>query len=214
MMFKLLYWLNDRRHRLVRNVVQRKNLAYFKKAGARFADINSVQMNGKSYVSIASSSRVQVGRGFILNSGGGYCIDNQPFSRVIVAPGAELFIGDESGMSNISLLCFCKIEIGSHVNIGAGCLIMDSDFHSLDWKKRGDRKQDIADAQKAPVSIGDYVFIGARSIICKGVHIGPRTVIAAGSVVAKDIPADCIAAGNPCKPIRFINDSLAHGAVE
>jgi acetyltransferase-like isoleucine patch superfamily enzyme len=55
------------------------------------------------------------------------------------------------------------------------------------------------------VIIEDDVFIGARSVICKGVTIGARSIIAAGSVVVKDIPADCIAGGNPCKVIKYLN---------
>ena len=59
----------------------------------------------------------------------------------------------------------------------------------------------------APIVIEDDVWIGARSIILKGVHIGARSIIAAGSVVTKDIPSDVIAGGNPCKVIREINQN-------
>ena len=58
--------------------------------------------------------------------------------------------------------------------------------------------------QTAPVTIEDDVWIGANCQILKGVTIGVRSVIGAGSVVTKSIPADCIAAGNPCKVIRRI----------
>ena len=58
----------------------------------------------------------------------------------------------------------------------------------------------------APVSIGDNVWIGANVTICPGVTIGNGSVIGAGSVVINDIPDNCIAAGNPCKVIREIND--------
>lgn len=54
------------------------------------------------------------------------------------------------------------------------------------------------------VTIGDNVWIGGNAVICPGVHIGSNTVIGAGSVVTKDIPDWCIAAGNPCKVIRKI----------
>ncbi len=55
------------------------------------------------------------------------------------------------------------------------------------------------------IVIEDDVLIGMNSIILKGVHIGARSVIGAGSVVTKDIPADCIAAGNPARVIKIIN---------
>ena len=59
----------------------------------------------------------------------------------------------------------------------------------------------------APINIEDDVWIGARCQILKGVHIGARSIIAAGSIVTKDIPSDVVAGGNPCRVIR----SLAKG---
>lgn len=56
------------------------------------------------------------------------------------------------------------------------------------------------------VTIGDNVWIGGNTVICPGVHIGSNTVIGAGSVVTKDIPDWCVAAGNPCKVIRAITE--------
>ena len=55
-------------------------------------------------------------------------------------------------------------------------------------------------------SIYNDVLIGTRCIILKGVTIGARSIIGSGSVVVKTIPADCIAAGNPCKVIKYINE--------
>lgn len=57
------------------------------------------------------------------------------------------------------------------------------------------------------MTIGDNVWIGGNTVICPGVHIGDNVVIGAGSVVTKDIPDSCIAAGNPCKVIRKITDA-------
>ena len=56
------------------------------------------------------------------------------------------------------------------------------------------------------VTIGDNVWIGGNTVICPGVHIGSNTVIGAGSVVTKDIPDWCVAAGNPCRVLREITD--------
>lgn len=57
-----------------------------------------------------------------------------------------------------------------------------------------------------PVKIGNNVWVGGNSVICPGVEIGDNVVIGAGSVVTKNIPANVIAAGNPCKVIRMISD--------
>ena len=63
---------------------------------------------------------------------------------------------------------------------------------------------DQKNRKSAPVVIGEDCFIGAGTTILKGVTIGDRVVIGAGSVVTKSIPADCIAAGNPCRVIKGI----------
>ncbi|MBU2488291.1 MAG: acyltransferase, partial [Proteobacteria bacterium] len=57
----------------------------------------------------------------------------------------------------------------------------------------------------APVVIGDNVWIGDHAVVCKGVTIGENSVIGAGSVVTRDIPANCIAAGNPAQPLRELD---------
>ena len=59
------------------------------------------------------------------------------------------------------------------------------------------------------VTIGDNVWLGGNTVVCPGVHIGSNVVIGAGSVVTKDIPDWCVAAGNPCKVIRKITDADA-----
>lgn len=57
-----------------------------------------------------------------------------------------------------------------------------------------------------PITIGEDVWIGGSVVICPGVTIGHRSVIGAGSVVTKDIPADVVAVGNPCKVIRSLTE--------
>lgn len=64
---------------------------------------------------------------------------------------------------------------------------------------------DTGIAASAPIVIEDDVLIGTRCIILKGVTIGARSIIAAGSVVTKSIPADCIAGSNPCKVIKQLD---------
>lgn len=129
-------------------------------------------------------------------------IDRIPIMQIIIHPSAHFQIGDNSGVSQSSINCMKEITIGSHVKIGSGCLLMDSDFHSMDWRDRTIHTQDVRNAKSSAIIIGDYVFIGAHSIITKGVTIGNRSVIAAGSVVVKDIPSDELWGGNPAKFIR------------
>jgi maltose O-acetyltransferase len=80
---------------------------------------------------------------------------------------------------------------------------MDTDFHPLSPVNRISAKAE--DASCAPVFIGRNVFVGANSLILKGVTIGDNSVIGAGSVVTSSIPENVIAAGNPCRVIRALN---------
>ncbi len=152
-------------------------------------------------VKLSVGGKFRFGTNIVLNDSG---IDLSKWSHIDVSKGAILEIGDNSGLSQFSIVCKQFIKIGRFVNIGAGSLIMDTNFHSADWKVRRNHSIDKKSAKTAPVIIEDDVFIGARCIICKGVTIGARFIIAAGSVVVKNIPADCIAGGNPCKVIRYI----------
>ena len=88
---------------------------------------------------------------------------------------------------------------------GGGSILIDTDAHSLDYQTRRNTDVDSRYARSAPIVIEDDVLIGTGCIVLKGVIIGARSVIGAGSVVTKSVPADCIAAGNPCKVIRKKN---------
>jgi acetyltransferase-like isoleucine patch superfamily enzyme len=121
-------------------------------------------------------------------------------------PKATITIGNHVGMSSPCIWIQNKLTIGNHVKIGGNCLILDTDTHQIDFlARRGEKttKDNVTTTiQSAPITIEDDVWIGANCIILKGVTIGARSVIGAGSVVTKSIPSDCIAAGNPCRVIR------------
>lgn len=106
--------------------------------------------------------------------------------------GARLIIGNNCGFSGAVVGVFKQIIIGDDVLVGANCLITDSDWH-LNDPRSGKPKS---------VKIGNNVWLGYGSIVMKGVEIGENSVIGAGSVVTKSIPANCIAAGNPCRVIK------------
>lgn len=125
--------------------------------------------------------------------------------KVCVQKGASLIIGDNSGMNGVLIYCENYIKIGSYVNIGGGTRISDSNHHNLNWKSRRDPKKNNI-AKTAPIIIENDVFIGANCYIGKGVTIGSRSIIAAGSVIVKNIPSDEIWGGNPAKKIRDISE--------
>lgn len=122
-----------------------------------------------------------------------------------VSERASLQIGNNCGMSSPTIWVRKSVKIGNNVNFGGGCILFDTDAHSLNYLHRRDGITDMANRVDKEIVIDDDVLIGANTIILKGVHIGARSVIGAGSVVTKDIPADSIAAGNPAKVIKKIN---------
>jgi acetyltransferase-like isoleucine patch superfamily enzyme len=115
-------------------------------------------------------------------------------------PGAEILVGDDVGVSGATICAALRIEIGHRCLLGANVTIVDTDFHPE--HPMGRRFAALGAAERAAVRIGDDVFIGANSMVLKGTSIGNNTVIGAGSIVTGKIPANVIAAGNPCRVLR------------
>lgn len=184
----------------IRSILYRKTAIYqLKKARAIFSE--DVFFSGPSTLDI--QGKCSIGKRFIcrssINNSIGY-----GYSKIVVRPNAELSIGNFSGVSNVLIHCYNHIKIGDYVNIGDGTMIYDTNFHSTNWKERENRRIEVLKAKTAPINIGDYVFIGARCIIGKGVTIGEKSIVAAGSIVTRDIPAGEIWGGNPAKFIKKI----------
>jgi acetyltransferase-like isoleucine patch superfamily enzyme len=130
---------------------------------------------------------------------------NHPVVLRTMAADARISIGERVGISGGSICAAALVEIGDDTMLGANVTVADTDFHSLlPANRRHDGRVRVKE-----VIIGKRVFIGANSIILKGVCIGDGSVIGAGSVVTRSIPANSIAAGNPCRVIReFTTDEL------
>ena len=91
------------------------------------------------------------------------------------------------------------ISIGKNTLIGYNVEILDSDFHEINPRNRKS-----GNPKSAKVLIGNNVWIGSNSKILKGVNIGDNSIIAAGSIVTKSIPANVIAGGIPAKILKEI----------
>ena len=122
-------------------------------------------------------------------------------SSIYVNSNAILEIGKNSGFSSVSIYCANEIKIGEYCSIGGNTSIWDTDFHPLDWELR---RRTFDGTKTAPICIGNDVFIGAHCLILKGVTIGDRSILGAGSVLTKNVNSDCVYAGNPAKLIRNI----------
>ena len=111
--------------------------------------------------------------------------------------GYNIEIGDNFYSNhNLIILDCTKVKIGNNVFVGPNTDIY-TPCHPIDAKERMTFKE-----WAEPVTIGDDVWIGGSVTILPGITIGSNVVIGAGSVVTKDIPSDCVAVGNPCKPIK------------
>jgi acetyltransferase-like isoleucine patch superfamily enzyme len=185
------------------------NRWFFRQKGIVFG--NNMMAYNKVYLTGNRKGRVIIGDDFFLTSGDSI----NPICRNIQAcihlgsPQAVITIGNHVGMSSPCIWIQNKLTIGNHVNIGGNCLILDTDTHKIDYlARRGQKVVDPNDPkttiQSAPITIEDDVWVGANCIILKGVTIGARSVIGAGSIVTRDIPSDCIAAGTPAKVIKSL----------
>ena len=168
-------------------------------------------MNVYNKVFLLGLGRVKIGNDFTFFSGGGINPICRNICGAMYVPfkDSHITIGDRVGISSACIWAQERITIGNDVNIGGDCLLMDNGAHPHDYiQRRMEYWNSIAKESyrelvpTAPIVIEDDVWIGARCLILKGVHIGARSIIAAGSVVTKDIPADCVAAGNPARVIR------------
>lgn len=134
----------------------------------------------------------------LLGRKGDNCVIIQPLH---VDNGFNIEVGDNFFANyNFTVLDSAKVRIGNNVfiapNVGIYCA-----GHPFDVELRNQGLE-----YALPVTIGDSVWIGAGVQIMPGVSIGSGTTIGAGSIVTKDIPANVIAAGNPCRVIREITD--------
>lgn len=110
---------------------------------------------------------------------------------------------------NCVILDVAPVTVGNGVMFGPNVTIAPP-LHPLVARERIIRQDDdgnLHDIEYAkPIVIGNNVWIASNSVVCGGVTIGDNSVIGAGSVVTRDIPADVIAVGNPCKVLREITD--------
>ncbi|UAB84825.1 acyltransferase [Zunongwangia sp. SCSIO 43204] len=165
---------------------------------------NTFRTCGNPYVVVARGGKLSIGKSFHMNNGiRGNPIGIYDKCTFFVDNQAVMTIGDNVGMSQSALICHEKITIGNYVKIGGGVKIYDTDFHSLDPMKRASKNDQFHKA-KAAVVIKDNAFLGACSMILKGVTVGENSIVGAGSIVTKDIPDNQIWAGNPAKFIKNI----------
>ena len=169
----------------------------------------------KPDIKIASSAKVNF-RGIVgnppsrLTIGGGTMFEGKIVSD---REGSVVVIGNNTFIGGSTLVCADRIEIGDDVLISWGCTIVDHDSHAILWADRADDVREYYVGKKnwdkvatSPVKVGNKAWIGFNSIVLKGVTIGERSIVAAGSIVTRDVPDDTIVGGNPARVIRRIDN--------
>ena len=151
--------------------------------------------------SAGDTSRIVLGKGVVCRG----LLRVEKFGEGRIQIEANAYIGDDCLLSAAA-----GITIGEHVLLAHGVQIFDNDSHPLDPAARvadyasvqhhGERGRIAA----APVSIGARAWIGFGAIILKGVTIGENSVVAAGSVVTRDVPPNTVVAGNPAAVVKTI----------
>lgn len=185
----------------INNIIFRQQVCCYKDTHLCIDDIKGVKINGKLKLNWNPISKsVRTGQVTFFR------MDNQ--SQLSVDGNFDIFYGNDvhifgggkleldSGFINSygKIECHKYIKIGKNCAIGPYAIILDSDGHQI-----------LGKCNTAEVIIGNNVWIGARVTILKGVHIGDGAVIAAGTIVNKDVPAKSLVAGNP---MHFICDNV------
>ncbi|KAB3539723.1 acyltransferase [Alkaliphilus pronyensis] len=151
-------------------------------------------LNSNKLKKSKAEMRLRLGKDSSLNVNANFSFFYQ--CDISVFDGGTLSLGSGYANYGTQIRCAKSITIGNKVAIANNVVIMDSDFHSIVYS---DGSHSI---KEAPVFIGDKVWIGREAIILKGVTIGEGAIIAAHSVVTKDVPPHCVVAGNPARIVK------------
>jgi len=165
----------------------------------------AARLFGVPLVTRASGSTIYLGQRVALCSSARWNpvgVNHAVILRTLFAD-AEIRIGDDCGLSGATICAAHSVCIGRDCLIGANVVITDYDFHAVAPARRRSETARAA-IGCAPVVIEDNVWIGMNAIVLKGVRIGRNSVIAAGSIVTRSIPENCLAGGNPARPLRLL----------
>lgn len=144
---------------------------------------SKLQVSGSHIISKCSNTKLIIGHRVMLYDKVNFYLDQ---------PGAEIVIGDRTYINRrTEIMSKASVTIGKGCAISWDVVITDTDYHEI-----------AGTASTKPIVIGDEVWIGCKSTILKGVTIGNGAVIAAGSVVTKDVEPYTLVAGIPAKTMK------------
>jgi acetyltransferase-like isoleucine patch superfamily enzyme len=191
-------------------LVWRKLSKYFasvflKSYGINVGSSSGIVMYGFPIIELEPGSNILIANNVVLCSHSKFTAlgVSKPIILRTLSSHAQIKIGKDVGLSGTTICAAESVTIGRECLFGADVMIFDNDFHPIESEGRRYSKKRVA---SSPIHIGANVFVGTRSIIMKGVNIGENSIIGAGSNVVSNIPANVIAAGNPCRVIRSIDN--------
>lgn len=168
-----------------------------------FGAVGCQGLNVSGKMRVMNRGKLSVGKNVRINSGPDRnFVGGNRRTSFWVGKNAELILEDGVALSNSTIMVRERVRIRNNCFIGGGCDIYDTDFHELNPQ---DRESRIGNIASAPVEIGPSAFIGAHTLILKGVTIGEGAVIGAGSVVTKNVPPLEIWAGRPARFLRKLD---------
>lgn len=183
--------------RILRKLINRKSkIQFFGIVSKQISKEANVASNGKILFNFSDNKfKKYVGSIILENNSFLNCDHGVVFysgCQLSIHSNCKLTIGKETYFNrNTTIICRDKIVIGDNCAISQNVVIRDSDVHTINNKMN-----------HKPIKIGNHVWICSNAIVLKGVTIGDGSVIAAGSVVTKDVPAHSLVAGNPARVIK------------
>ena len=184
----------------------------------KFSKVKSgknLKLKGFSFIYNKKGAKLSIGNNCTVKSSFFSNLVGLYQSSIIVtrSKDAVITIGDNVGMSGVTVYARKGISIGDNTCIGGNVKILDNDFHPVDYEKRnellmgkapesGERAEWIG---AKPVVIGKNCFIGCNALILKGAKLGDGCVVGAGSVVTGEFPPMSVIAGNPARIIKKLS---------
>lgn len=158
---------------------------------------------GVPYIYVHPNSEIKIGKNVVFRSSE-YSNTIGLKQKCYLSTGSEgrIIIGNDCGFSGTVISAVTSIVIGDRVLCGANVTICDSDRHSIDseLRFRGDT------GKAAQINISNDVWIGMNSVLMKGVSIGDGSVVAANSVVTRNVPSGVIVAGSPARVVKRLSE--------
>lgn len=171
---------------------------------------NEVQILGKMpIIKAPKNGKIIIGNKVVLNSD--FMNSNTSLTtavKFVTGINGTIRIGDNCDLNGTCMVAYDEIEIGNNCQFASSSIISDTDFHPVEKEARLAQMQGLPfsydQVNKKKIKIGNNVWLGWGSIVLKGVTIGDNSIVAAGTVIVKDVPANVIVAGNPAQVVKKI----------